>query len=484
VRHPRTAVWFTFCLALSIAGATAEPFALHPANRHYFLFRGKPTVLVTSAEHYGAVINSKFNYIAYLDELHRHRLNNTRIWVGPYREVAGNFGIANNTLAPESADFLAPWPRSGTPGAADGLNKFDLEKWNDAFFVRLKKFIREAARRDIVVEVNLFCPYYEESMWTVSPFQAKNNINSVGDMPKNEALTLKHPALLKIQEALVRKIVAEVNQFDNIYFEIANEPYFGGVTLEWQEHIASLIHKEESVAGRRRHLISQNYANGSKRVEKPLDTVSIYNFHYSRPASSVSMNYELGRALGNNETGFDGTADATYRVQGWEYLMAGGALYNNLDYSFIVGHERGDFAYKDTTPGGGSTALRAQLGALRKFFDTLPFVKMAPVQDLVRSKVPEGATIRALAQPGAVYAIYIHHGRSVKNTKPQYVVDQQPQTLTLELDLPAGTYIPTWLHPATGAVTRSPKLTHAGGTLRLVSSTYTEDLALRLTKSR
>jgi hypothetical protein len=33
----------------------AQPIALHPDNPRYFLWRGKPTVLITSAEHYGAV---------------------------------------------------------------------------------------------------------------------------------------------------------------------------------------------------------------------------------------------------------------------------------------------------------------------------------------------------------------------------------------------------------------------------------------------
>ena len=30
----------------------AEPITLHPENPHYFLFRGKPAVLITSGEHY------------------------------------------------------------------------------------------------------------------------------------------------------------------------------------------------------------------------------------------------------------------------------------------------------------------------------------------------------------------------------------------------------------------------------------------------
>ena len=47
----------------------AEPIRLHPDNPHYFLFRGKPTVLVTSAEHYGAVLNLDFDYVRYLEAL-------------------------------------------------------------------------------------------------------------------------------------------------------------------------------------------------------------------------------------------------------------------------------------------------------------------------------------------------------------------------------------------------------------------------------
>lgn len=45
--------------------------ALHPDNQRYFLFRGEPTVLVTSGEHYGAVLNRDFDYVRYLDALGR-----------------------------------------------------------------------------------------------------------------------------------------------------------------------------------------------------------------------------------------------------------------------------------------------------------------------------------------------------------------------------------------------------------------------------
>src|SRR5437016_11400054 len=137
---------------LSPAVAQAKPLCLHPRNPHYFLFRGKPAVLITSGEHYGAVLNGAFDYRRYLDELKRDGLNLTRTFSGVYREVIGNFSIAENTLAPKPEDFQSPWPRSSTPGANDGLGKFDLSKWNGQYFDRLKTFVREAGKRGVIVE--------------------------------------------------------------------------------------------------------------------------------------------------------------------------------------------------------------------------------------------------------------------------------------------------------------------------------------------
>ena len=56
-------VW---CVA-AVAGA--QTLALHPENQHYASFRGKPTLLVTSGEHYGAVLNLDFDYVQYLHTL-------------------------------------------------------------------------------------------------------------------------------------------------------------------------------------------------------------------------------------------------------------------------------------------------------------------------------------------------------------------------------------------------------------------------------
>ena len=84
------------------------PFQLHPENKRYFLFRGMPTVLVTSAEHYGLLLNRAFDFEAYFDELASHGLNHTRVFSGAYREVEGSFGITENPLAPSDDDYICP----------------------------------------------------------------------------------------------------------------------------------------------------------------------------------------------------------------------------------------------------------------------------------------------------------------------------------------------------------------------------------------
>ncbi len=337
-----------------------------------------------------------------------------------------------------------------------------------------------AARNHIIVELVLFCPLYEDSMWNVSPMNVQNNVNGVGDVARTDVLALKEVRLTEVQDAMVRKIVNELREFDNLYYEICNEPYFQGVTLAWQEHISKVIAQTEASFAKR-HLIAQNWANGSSLIDNPDPLVGLFNFHYSRPPASVAMNWKLQRAIGNNETGFDGALDATYRIQGWDFLMAGGALYNNLDYSFTVGHEDGTFTPPAATPGGGGVALRRQLGNLRSFFDEIPFWRMQPAAEgTVRG--PEGTSARALEEPGKTYAVYIHHGRVIKNGTPAFQVDGAKLSRQFTLRLPTGKYEARWRDTRTGLdlKTENFEVNSAGSEARLASPVYSEDIALAL----
>ncbi len=479
-------------ILLTTAVFAQQPLRLHPKNPHYFEFRGKPTVLVTSAEHYGAVLNADFDYKTYLDELARHGLNYTRLFSGSYVEDPGlgDFSIPSNTLGPKPDRFLAPWARTDQPGYYRGGNKFDLSKWDPAYFSRLKNFAQEAGRRGIVVELTLFTSHYSEDGWRSSPLHPKNNVNRVDSVAKDAALTLKNGNLLGFQEAFVRKLVRELNGFDNVFFEIQNEPWADkGVKVQsglrhtdpvaagaegwhevielansdrlaWQQRIGSFIKNEESRLPKK-HLIAQNVSNFYYPIAEPDPQVSIFHFHYALPQAAAD-NQNINHAIGLDETGFNGTTDSVYRRQAWRFLLAGGALFNNLDYSFAVGHERGDFD-NPKAPGGGSAALRAQLKVLKNFLESLNFLQMKPAEAAV-GRLPEGSRAYALVAPGKQVAVFFEGQRPASG----------------EIGLTPGPWREEWVDVLTGKSLQQRTTAHTGGAYKLTGPKG--EVALRLTR--
>jgi hypothetical protein len=438
------------------------PLRLHPDNPHYFQFRGKPTVLITSGEHYGAVINLDFDYVAYLDELTRHGFNHTRLFSGTYREIPGSFGIRGNTLAPASQRYAAPWARSDTPGYFDGGNKFDLTRWDEVYFTRLKDFVGCAGQRGIVVEITLFCTMYSEELWKASPMHPANNINGIDNVGRYEVYAFKDDALTQAQVAVTRQIVCQLSPFDNIYYEICNEPYErGGMHSDWQDRIIATIRDAEKSLPNR-HLISLNVAHGSAEITQPHPDVSICNFHAGKP-EAVTRNYGLQRAIGDNETGGSHRDDAAYRIQGWEFIFAGGALFSHLDFSFATNHPRGTLL-DHRGPGGGGPSLRRQLQVLKEFIHGFEFVKMRPDNSVIRDGVPEKGRAWALVEPGRAYAIYL--------------VGSGPAELTAEL--PEGAYRAEWINTLDGSIEKTEEFTHAGGPRRLSSPDFMQDIGLHI----
>jgi hypothetical protein len=458
--------------------AAAEPLRLHPKNPHYFLFRGKPAVLVTSGEHYGAVLNLDFKYDVYLDTLAADGLNLTRVFVGSYLEKSGDFNIRFNTLAPAPGRAITPWARSAVDGFAGGGPKFDLDQWDPAYFARLKDFVAKADARDIVVEVVLFSDWYGKGIF--SPLHPSNNVNGLSEIHPNDAHTPANGALLARQEALVRRVVVELNAFDNVYFEIQNEPYATVYdsrdipasrvpdaprrvnvarqpSLEWQAAVAGWIVDTERTLPKK-HLIAQNFANNGVPLDQVDRRVSILNFHYNLP-ESATWNYALGRPIGFDESGFAGRDDTVYRRQAWRFLLSGGAVFSNLDYSFAVGFEKG--TADNDAPGGGSKALRSHLGLLKRMLDGTGLVAMRPDPAVVVSS--PGAMTYALSQAGRQYLIYV----------------EGPGKTDLTVSVPAGKYQATWTNTRTGRTERQEIVT-GGGNRLLESPEYMTDVVLSI----
>ncbi len=493
-RRIRDAALVAAVLSMGRASAQTDkiqPIRLHPANPHYFLFRGKAVALVTSGEHYGAVLNADFDYHRYLATLEADGLNYTRLFGGSYLEVPGkSFGILRNDLAPLPGRFIAPWARSGTPGYAGGGNKFDLERWNTEYFTRFHDFLSEAAKCGIVVEVTLFSSSYDEKQWQVSALNSVNNVNATDAIEWKKVHTLDNGNILAYQERYARKLVSEANGFDNVIFEIQNEPWSDRpvladvvnpylrppgrdtypnsidladeLSLGWQGRVAEWIAKEDASLPNR-HLIAQNYCNFRLPVRKLLAGVDIVNFHYAYP-EAVSLNYGLGKAISYDETGFLGREDDAYLRQAWNFMLSGGSVFDSLDYSFTPGHEDGT-DLEPNGPGGGSPALRHELHILVDFLQGLSLADLQPYSRSVKHAA--GVAARVLSNPGKEYAIYLDGNGATD----------------LSLDLPAGRYAGEWVNVRTGSIEKSEKFQHSGGDKVLQTPEFQKGIAFRLKRT-
>lgn len=449
-----------------------EVISLHPENPNYFLFQGKPTILVTSAEHYGAVMNADFDYEKYLSTLKNDGLNYTRIFLGPYSEMGNNlFGISNNTMNPKPESWLTPWVKDSVS------NKFDLTKWNDDFFKRIHAFVAKAAENDIVVEVTLFTSYYTNHQWSTSPFNPTNNVEALDSIPFKQVNTIHNGPLMAIQEEYVRKVVSELNEYGNIIFEIQNEPWSDNPqlietiaetdtathpfawqkkveiantqSLDWQKKIAAIITEEEQQLPNK-HLIAQNISNHKHKIENPDPNISIFNFHYAYPVAA-SQNIGIKKVIGLDETGFMPPIDKHYRSQAWKFMLAGGALYNNLDYSFTVGFEDGTYPIDSGTPGYGGQEYRMRLKIMKDFIESFEFIKMKPDNSILQVIRGEVAEFQVLAEPGRQYAIYF----------------DKPTGAAIQLKVPDGEYRTEWINADTGIMEAGTKMRATDGMLEM-----------------
>jgi hypothetical protein len=486
-----TAFFFRLLSVNGRANPDGEPIRLHPDNPHYFLFRGRAVALITNGEHYGAVLNPDFDYRKYLATLQKEGLNYTRIFGGSYLEVPGkSFGIQRNDLAPAPGRFLAPWVRSAKVGYAGGGNKFDLSQWDQAYFARFHDFLLEASKCGIVVEISLFSSQYGPEQWRLSPFHPENNVNGTTAIDWKKTHTLDNGNILDWQQQYTRKLVAEANRFDNVIIEIQNEPWSDRPVLAsvqnpylfppnrdkfpnsidvadpdsiaWQQRVAQWISNAEAALPNK-HLIAQNYCNFGLPVPETISGVSIVNFHYAFPGAAL-WNYGLDKAIAYDETGFLGMSDEAYRRQAWNFMFSGGSAFDGLDYSFNVGREDGT----DTAPngpGGGSPALRKQLGILTTFLQKFPLIEMKPDANAVK-------------HGGRVYARVLADG---KRNYGMYLDGDGPSEILLRL--PNGDYSGEFVNVVTGESTKLEKFTHRGGEKTLLTPKFEGGIALRLERS-
>ncbi len=178
------------------------------------------------------------DFDAYLDFLAERGHNFIRLW--RWEQFRSYTAAADYHLcmAPQ------PWARTGPGDASDGKPRFDLDRFEDAFFDRLRERVIAAGERGMYVAVMLFegwgihlstAPLHIEGY----PFHATNNVNGVGiDSILDYQVLPLDPRVRELQEAYIRKVLDTVHDQPNVLWEVANESSGGGtVDLEFAKYL-------------------------------------------------------------------------------------------------------------------------------------------------------------------------------------------------------------------------------------------------------
>jgi Concanavalin A-like lectin/glucanases superfamily/Chitobiase/beta-hexosaminidase C-terminal domain/Family of unknown function (DUF6298) len=237
-----------FCLIVLIQvvspAEAAGPLTIKPTHpRYFFDSKGKSVYLTGSYLNEYNTLDGSWDFTSYLDFLQQQKQNFTRVWgweQSPW--VYDKTG--------EITFSTQPYERTGPGLALDGAPRFDLTRFNQAYFDQLRSRVAEAARRGIYVSVMLFEGFSTQKKvsrvnpWLGDPFQQANNINGINGDPNqdgrgDEFFSLAFPPTLALQEAFARKVADTLNDLDNVLYEVSGNG--SAESLPWQYHMIDYI---------------------------------------------------------------------------------------------------------------------------------------------------------------------------------------------------------------------------------------------------
>jgi hypothetical protein len=244
------------------------PLTVHPTNPRYFTDGTRQpdgrlrAVYLTGSHTWNNLVDmgrsdppEVFDYEQYLAMLARHGHNFIRLWAWDSTRWDTQ---ANRNLGQDFVHTVAPqpWLRTGPGVALDGKPKFDLTRFNPAYFERLKARVARAGEKGIYVSVMLFEGWGllhgnagraapAGWAWRSHPFHPDNNINGIdasrGDGVRGDVHSLKHPAVNTLQAAYIRQVVDTVNDQPNLLYEVINE---GGLP-DWDWWVVQTLREHE-----------------------------------------------------------------------------------------------------------------------------------------------------------------------------------------------------------------------------------------------
>ena len=466
---------FTLTLAVVLvcsfsAAQATGPLKVHSSNPRYFTDGTGKAVYLTGSHTWSNLKDMgktdpppPFDFAAYLDFMQQYNHNFIRLWTWELAKYAYN----------ESITYAQPfpWQRTGQGTALDSKPKFDLRKLDQDYFDRLRSRVEAAYNRGIYVSIMLFEGHGLHASlspwcWDGHPFNVNNNINGINGDPNSdgrgiETQTLQIPAVTRIQEAYVRKVIDTVNDMDNVLYEIANES--GDYSTEWQYHMIDYIHNYEKDKPKQ-HPVGMTFQWAK---EQRGTNANLFN----SPAEWISPNPEGGYR--DNPPAADGSkvilsdTDHLWGIGGnqtwvWKSFCRG------MNSLFMDPYRKPQKDERDvwTDHLSDKKALDPQWEPIRKslgytltYANRMDLASMIPCSDLA-------STEYCLANPGSEYLVYLPDGGKA----------------TVDLSAASGTLAAEWFNPDTGEATSAG--TTAGGDSREFTAPFSGDAVLYITGNR
>jgi len=416
-------------MACAASGRTAPqaaggPLRVHPANPRYFTDGTGKAIYLTGSHTWGNLADfatwPPFDYTGYLDFLQRYNHNFIRLWSG--------YTIGRGPV---------PYVRSGPGTATDGQPRVDLDRFEPAFFDRLRSRVIAARDRGIYVCIMLFATDgAKREDWEIQFFHPSNNIQGIdadtnGDGSGAEVYDGSIARITAYQEAFARKVIDTVNDLDNVLYEIGNE---GDLTsIPWQHRFVNFI---------------RNYQGGRPK-QHPVGMTAVFNILDGSWAPDNS-------ALFNSAADWISPAMDPYKdnppaANGSKVIIA------DVDHIWPTAPQRGWvwecflrgihpilmdwYSYGNPTwvSVDEQEAFRKYMGYTLTYANKMNLAAMTPRNGL-------SSTGYCLANPGSEYLVY------------------QPGGGAFSVDLTAGSYSVEWFDPETNSTTPAGSVSGGGTT--------------------
>ncbi len=315
--------------------------------------------------------------------------------------------------------------------------------------------------------------------WAAQPLYHANNIQGVGTLAFKQFTTLADKALVAVQVEYVRKVAAALYDFDNVIFDISDEPEMEGQkSWPWNSVLLDAlvaVDHNRHIYGETAHSASPDFTKDSRISWLPTEYISPME-------QTLDENYPDDKPIIDVETAwyprwYGPRPVEETRAEGWFGMLGGlaGLIHLNGDYSTTNPSAQGTSTTKLILP---------QKRVLMTFMQNLDFVKMTKYTEF---RVADSkALARAIAEPGRQYALYLFHGSrkwekwSQGPTASRFNVNPNWFTDKVSLKLLPGAYRVEWINPSSGAVLASTPLESEGGDTTLETPRYFGDIALRM----